>query len=147
MTSPSTEEKMRKLAVELQMMQGSAETLQQRLQLLQAAISDLGVAGASIDALKDGVEGAPILVPTGGDTFVNANLGDLSKVIVGIGADVSIEMSLDEAEENVSRRLEEVEKASHSVQQQLEQILAQMQIHRNNLNRLNASLQGEAPGV
>jgi prefoldin alpha subunit len=138
---------MRKLAVELQMMQGSAETLQQRLQRMQAAISDLRVAGASIEALKDGEEGAPILVPTGGGTFVNANLGDLSKVIVGIGADVSIEMSLDEAEENVSRRLEEVEKASHSVQQQLEQILAQMQIHRNNLNRLNASLQGEAPGV
>lgn len=138
---------MRKLAVELQLMQGSAETLQQRLQLLQAAVSDLRVAGASIEALKDGEEGDPILVPTGGDTFVNANLGDLSKVIVGIGADVSIEMSLEEAEGNVSRRLEEVEKASHSVQQQLQQILAQMQIHRNNLNRLNASLQGEAPGV
>ncbi len=147
MTAPSAEEQMRRLAVELQLMQGSAETLQQRLQLLQAAISDLRVAGASIGALKEGEEGAPILVPTGGGTFVNANLGDLSKVIVSIGADVSIEMSLEEAEENVSGRLEEVEKASQSVQQQLEQILAQMQIHQDNLNRLNASLRGEAPGV
>lgn len=147
MTAPSTEEQMRKLAVELQMMQGSAETLQQRLQFLQAAISDLRVAGASLEALKEGEEGAPILVPTGGGTFVNANLGDLSKVIVSIGADVSIEMSLEEAEENVSGRLEEVEKAGQSVQQQLEQILAQMQIHQDNLNRLNSSLRGEAPGV
>jgi prefoldin alpha subunit len=138
---------MRRLAVELQLMQGSAETLQQRLQLLQAAISDLRVAGASLEALKEGEEGAPILVPTGGGTFVNANLGDLSKVIVSIGADVSIEMGLEEAEENIKGRLEEVEKAGQSVQQQLEQILYQMQMHQDNLNRLNASLRGEPPGV
>lgn len=138
---------MRKLAMELQMMQGSAETLQQRLQILQSAISDLRVAQASLGALKEAEEGAPILVPTGGGAFVNANLGDLSKVIVGIGADVSIEMDLEEAEKNVSGRLEEVEKANLSVGQQLEQILAQMQIHQDSLNRLGASLRGEAPGV
>jgi prefoldin alpha subunit len=138
---------MRKLAMELQMMQGSAETLQQRLQILQSAISDLRVAAASLGALKESEEGAPILVPTGGGAFVNANLGDLSKVIVGIGADVSIEMDLEEAEKNVSGRLEEVEKANLSVGQQLEQILAQMQIHQDSLNRLGASLRGEAPGV
>ena len=147
MTAPSREEQMRKLAMELQMMQGSAETLQQRLQILQSAISDLRVAAASLEALKESEEGAPILVPTGGGAFVNANLGDLSKVIVGIGADVSIEMDLEEAEKNVSGRLEEVEKANLSVGQQLEQILAQMQIHQDSLNRLGASLRGEAPGV
>jgi prefoldin alpha subunit len=138
---------MRKLAMELQMMQGSAETLQQRLQILQSAISDLRVAQASLGALKEAEVGAPILVPTGGGAFVNANLGDLSRVIVGIGADVSIEMDLEEAEKNVSGRLEEVEKANLSVGQQLEQILAQMQIHQDSLNRLGASLRGEAPGV
>lgn len=147
MTAPSREEQMRKLAMELQMMQGSAETLQQRLQILQSAISDLRVAAASLEALKEAEEGAPILVPTGGGAFVNANLGDLSKVIVSIGADVSIEMDLEEAEKNVSGRLEEVEKANISVGQQFEQILAQMQIHQDSLNRLGASLRGEAPGV
>ena len=147
MTAPSREEQMRKLALELQMMQGSAETLQQRLQILQSAISDLRVAAASLEALKESEEGAPILVPTGGGAFVNANLGDLSKVIVSIGADVSIEMDLEEAEKNVSGRLEEVEKANLSVGQQLEQILTQMQIHQDGLNRLGASLRGEAPGV
>lgn len=147
MTAPSQEEQYRKLYVELQMMQGSAETLQQRLQMLQSATADLRVAEESLKGLKDAEEGAPILVPTGGGTFVNANLGDLSNVIVGIGADVSIDMDLEEAEKNVSDRLEEVEKASRSVQQQLEQILAQMQIHQDGLNRISESLRGEAPGV
>ena len=147
MTASSREDQMRKLAMELQLMQGTAETLQQRLQILQSATSDLRIATASLEALKESDEGAPILVPTGGGAFVNANLGDLSKVIVSIGADVSIEMGLEEAEKNVSDRLEKVEKASLSVGQQLEQILAQMQIHQDGLNRLGTSLRGEAPGV
>jgi prefoldin alpha subunit len=147
LTASSREEQIRKLAFELQLMQGSVETLQQRLQILQTAITDLGVADASIGALKEAEEGAPILLPAGGGTFVNAVLGDLSHVIVGIGADVSVEMDLDEAQEDVSGRLEEVEGASQSVQQQLGQILSQMQVHQDRLNRLSAELRGEAPGV
>jgi prefoldin alpha subunit len=147
LTAPSREELMRKLVVELQLMRGSAETLQQRLQMLQAAVADLSVARESVKALKDTEEGAPILVPTGGGAYINAKLGDLSKVIVNIGADVSIEMGLEEAEEDISGRFEDVEKASRSVQQQLEQILAQMQIHQDSLNRLGASLRGEPTGV
>jgi prefoldin alpha subunit len=87
------------------------------------------------------------LVPTGGGTFVNAHLGDLSSILVNVGADVSIEMDLEEAEKDISGRLEEVEKASLSVQDQLQQILGQMEIHKQTLNRLSASLQGVDPSV
>jgi prefoldin alpha subunit len=147
LTAASQEEQFRKLAYELQMMQGSAETLQQRLGVLQNAAADLGVAKKSIESLKEVEEGDPILVPTGGGTFVNARLGDFSNILVNIGADVSIEMGLDEADQDILSRLEEVEKASQSVQEQLQQILSQMEIHRDALNRLSASLQGVATGV
>ena len=147
MAAASQEEHFRKLAYELQMMQGSAETMQQRLGVLQNAAADLSVAKTSIGSLKEVEEGDPILVPTGGGTFVNARLGDLSNILVNIGADVSIEMGLDEADQDLSSRLEEVEKASQSVQEQLQQILSQMEIHRDALNRLSASLKGVEPGV
>lgn len=147
MAEASRQEQFRKVAYELQMMQSSAEMLQQRLGVLQNAGADLGVAKKSIGTLKEVKEGDPILVPTGGGTFVNAHLGDLSNILVNVGADVSIEMALDEADQDISTRLEEVEKASLSVQEQLQQILGQMEIHRDVLNRLNASLQGVEPGV
>ena len=147
MAAASQEEQFRKLGYELQMMQGSAETLQQRLGVLQNAAADLGVAKNSIETLKEVEEGDPILVPTGGGTFVNARLGDLTNILVNIGADVSIEMGLDEADQDISNRLDEVEKASQSVQEQLQQILSQMEIHRDALNRLNASLRGVQPAV
>ena len=147
MSAPSQEDQFRRLAYELQLMQGTAETLQQRLAVLQSAIADLTVARGSIAGLKEAEEGAPILVPTGGGTFVNANLGDLSKILVNIGADVSIDMSLDEAQEDIAGRLDEVQKASQAVQQQLGEILTQMQIRRDTLNRLSAGLGGGATGV
>jgi prefoldin alpha subunit len=146
-TASEKEDQFRRLVVELRLMQGSAEILQQRLDLLRTALTDLRVAGSSLKALKDVEDGTPILVPMGGGTFVDAKLGDLSKVIVGIGAGASLEMDLEAALDDVSNRLSEVEKAAQSVQQQLEQILGQMQIHQDGINRLSAELQGEAVGV
>lgn len=147
MSTPSQEDQFRRLAYELQLMQGTAETLQQRLAVLQSTIADFTVSKESIAGLKEVEEGAPILVPTGGGTFVNANLGDLSKILINIGADVSIDMSLDEAQEDIAGRLDEVQKASQAVQQQLGEILTQMQIRRDTLNRLSDSLGGGATGV
>lgn len=147
MTSSEKEEQLRRLIVELRLMQGSAETLQQRLDLLRTAIRDLWVAESSLKAMKEMEEGTPILVPTGGGTFVNARLENLSRVIVGVGADISVEMDLDGALEDVSTRLAEMEKAGQSVQQQLEQILVQMQVHQDGISRLSAELRGETTGV
>jgi prefoldin alpha subunit len=140
-------ERLRRLIVELRLMEGSAEILQRRLEFLQAALSDLRMAENSLRELRGKGEGSPILVPVGGNTFIGARLGDLSKVIVGIGADVSVEMSLDEAVEDISSRIDEVEKAGTSVQQQLEQIMAQIQSHREMINELTSQLQGERRGV
>jgi prefoldin alpha subunit len=147
LTIPTTEGQIRRLLIELRLMQGSAETLEQRLGVLQTALADLRIASSSFNALINLKEGDPILVPTGGGTFANAILGDLSKVIVGVGANVSIEMNLEDAIKDINSRLEEVENASQSVRQQLEQILTQMQSHQNLLKRLGADLQGETPSV
>jgi len=141
------EDQLRRLVVELRMMQGSAEILQQRLELLRTATADLQVAESSLRALKVIEEGKPVLVPVGGGVLADARLGDLRKVIVGIGANISVEMDIDMAVEDVSSRLTEVEKASQSVQQQLQQILAQMQVHQDGINRLSAGLRGETVSV
>ncbi|MFQ6053298.1 MAG: hypothetical protein ACE5OO_03580 [Candidatus Bathyarchaeia archaeon] len=72
MTASSKEEKLRRLVVELQLMQGSAEQLQQRLELLRTAMTDLQVANTSLRALKELEEEAPILVPAGAPTSTRA---------------------------------------------------------------------------
>ncbi len=147
MTVANREDQTRRLIYELQLMQGTADTLQQRLAILQNALADLRVAEESLKGLSETEEGSPILIPMGGGTLINAQLGDTSKVIINIGAEVSIDMPLEDAQKNVADRLENVEKTNTSVEQQLQQLLAQMEVHRDGINRLSAQIRGEAQGV
>jgi prefoldin alpha subunit len=147
LTVANREDQTRRLIYELQLMQGTADTLQQRLAILQNALADLRVAEESLKALSETEEGSPILIPMGGGTLVNAQLGDTSKVIINIGAEVSIDMPLEDAQKNVAERLEDVEKTNTSVEQQLQQLLSQMEVHRDGINRLSAQIRGEAQGV
>jgi len=147
LTAPSKEDQFRRVIYELQLMDGSVQLLQDRMQILSAALADLRLAQQSLSDLKDVSPKTPILIPVGGGTFVNAELGEMNRVIVGVGADVSVEMELDKAISDISSRLEEVEKAEAAVEQQLTQIVAQMQSHREVANRLSAELQGEAKRV
>jgi prefoldin alpha subunit len=147
LTAPRKEDQFRRVVYELQLMDGSVQLLQERMQILSAALADLRLAQQSLSDLKNVSAQTPILIPVGGGTFVNAELGEMKKVIVGVGADVSVEMELDKAISDVSSRLEEVEKAQAAVEQQLTQIVAQMQSHQEVANRLSAELQGEAKRV
>jgi prefoldin alpha subunit len=140
------ENQLRQLVTEMRMMEGSVNTLQQRLQMVLASVSELRVAKQSLEDLKGVKPGSNLLVPVGGAAFINANLGEVSKVVVGIGADVSIEMAYDDAVKDVNGRLEEMEKAQGSIEQQLGQIMAQLEAHQSMAERLSAEIQGAVQG-
>ncbi len=127
-------------------MEGSVNTLQQRLQMVVSSVSELRVAKQSLEDLKGIKPGSNLLVPVGGAAFINASLGDFDKVVVGIGADVSIEMAYDDAVKDVNERLEEMEKAQGSIEQQLGQIMAQLEAHQNMAERLSAEIQDAVQG-
>jgi prefoldin alpha subunit len=141
------EKQLRRLVTEMRMMEGSVDALNQRLQFLTASISELRLAQGSLRDLKDIKSGNPLLVPVGGGVFMDAQLGDISKVVVGIGADVSVEMDYDEAVEEIGERLQEVEQAQGAVQQQLGQILAQLESHQGMAERLSMEIQNAFQGA
>jgi len=140
------ENQLRQLVTEMRMMEGSVDTLQQRLQMVVSSVSELRVAKQSLEDLKGIKPGSNLLVPVGGAAFINASLGDFDKVVVGIGADVSIEMAYDDAVKDVNERLDEMEKAQGSIEQQLGQIMAQLEAHQNMAERLSAEIQGAVQG-
>ncbi|MBD3173511.1 prefoldin subunit alpha [Candidatus Bathyarchaeota archaeon] len=140
------ENRFRKLISEMRMMEGTVNTLQQRLQMLMGSVSELRLAKQSLGDLKDIESDSNLLVPIGGSAFINASLGDIEKVVVGIGADVSLEMSYDDAVKEVTERLDEMENAKTSVEQQLNQIMAQLQSHQSMAERLSSEIQQGAQG-
>jgi len=141
------EKQLRRLVTEMRMMEGSVDALNQRLQFLTASISELRLAQGSLKDLKGIESGNPLLVPVGGGVFMDAQLGDISKVVVGIGADVSVEIDYDEAFEEIGERLQEVEQAQGAVQQQLGQILAQLESHQGMAERLSMEIQNAFQGA
>jgi len=147
MSGQSKEEQLRRTLMELRMMENTVETYQERAQMLANIRNNLRMAKNSLDDLKEVESETPILVPVGGDTFVNAQLGDIKKVIVNVGADVSVEMNLEKAISDIDERLKEIEKSYEAVQTQLSQISYQMQAHEERANRLSAELRGEPLSV
>jgi len=137
------EEELRKLSVEMRFLEQTAETLQQRLSMLNAAITDLSYANMTLDGVEKEKENADLLVPIGGSSYVKMRLASPDKVVVGIGAGVSVEKSLPEAKAMLKERLEELEKASVAAQQQFVQIADRINTGRNRLETLLSSVREE----
>lgn len=140
------ENQLRQLITEIRLMEGTVNTLQQRLQVVLASVSELRLAKQSLDDLKDIESGSNLLVPVGGAAFIKANLGDIEKVVVGIGADISLELAYNDAVKDVDERLQEMEKAKTSIEQQLGQIMAQLEVHQTTAERLSVEIQQAVQG-
>jgi len=140
------ENKLRQLITEMRMMEGTVNTLQQRLQVVLASVSELRLAKQSLGDLKDIESGSNLLVPVGGAAFINASLGNVDMVVVGIGADISLEMPYEDAVKDVDERLQEMEKAQTSIEQQLGQIMAQLEAHQSVAERLSTEIQQAVQG-
>ncbi len=140
------ENQLRQLVTEMRMMEGTVNTLQQRLQVVLASVSELRVAKQSLEDLKNIKLGNNLLVPVGGAAFINATLGELDKIVMGIGADVSVEMTYEDALKDVNERLEEMEKAQGSIDQQLGQIMAQLESHQAMAENLSTNIQQGVQG-
>jgi len=119
------EETLRRLVLELQILEGTADTLQTRLNFVNAAITELQMANETIEGLKNEEVGTLILVPIGGGSYAKARIDDTKNLIVGIGADVSTEKDVNSAQEDVGTRILELEKARTAVQKQLNEVVIQ----------------------
>jgi prefoldin alpha subunit len=117
----------------------TAETLQQRISMVNAAITDLTYANMTLDGIEKEKENAELLVPIGGSSYVKVKLADSNKVIVGIGAGVSVEKNLQEAKTALKERLDELEKTMNSAQQQFTQVADRINTGRNRLETLLSS--------
>lgn len=140
------EEELRKLSIEMRFLEQTAETLQQRMGMMNAAITDLTYASMTLEGLETEKENAELLVPIGGSSYVKAKLTDSDKVVVGIGAGVSAEKTVAEAKAVFKERLEELQKTMVSAQQQFAQVADRINSGRNRLENLLTSVrEGKAP--
>jgi prefoldin alpha subunit len=138
--SSEDQETFRRLAVELRILEGTADAIQARLNFVGAALTELNLARMTLEGVEKETPDAPLFVPIGGGSYVKAKLESTDRVIVGMGAGVSIEKTMIEAKATVQNRISEFEKTRVSLQQQLVQVVGRIQENRNKLDDLAAKL-------
>lgn len=136
----SDEEAFRRLAVELRILEGTADTLQSRVSLVNATLTELVVSRMTLEGLEKEKTDAPLFVPIGGGSYIEAHLGSEDKVVVSIGAGIAVERTLKEAKDTVSSRIAELEKTGTTLEQQLRQVVEKIQDNRAQLQELSGKL-------
>ena len=120
------EEEIRRLLAAYQQYQAQSEAIAQQLGLTQMTIQGLDRAILAIDALDSATDGQEMLVPIGSGSFVFAKLASKERVVLNVGAGVSIEKPAAEARESLKVRKAEVAEASKKLSEMLNKIDAEM---------------------
>ena len=131
-----TEDDLRRLSVEMRYLEQTAETLQQRISMVNAAIADLTYANATLDGIEKEKENVEMLVPIGGSSYIKVKLTDSTKVIVGMGSGVSVEKPLSDAKTTLKERLDDLEKTMNAAQQQFSQVAERINTGRGRLESM-----------
>ena len=139
------EEELRRLSVEIRLFEQTAEAVQSRINMVNALITDLTYASMALEGLEKEKEKSELLVPIGGNSYIKAGLMNPDKIIVGMGAGVSVEKTRQEARDIIKNRLENLGKTRTSLQQQLAQVAEKIDEDREKFEALAAEPREEKP--
>lgn len=122
-----TQQQLQELAGRHQQYQYQAEAIGQQINMLKLTLKDLETALATITALKDETAGKETLVPIGFGSFVNATLTSTDKVVIGVGAGVSVEKKTEDAKIFLEKRKEELTKYFEQLNNAFSKLAEEMQ--------------------
>ncbi len=137
------EEELRRLSMEMRYLEQTADALQQRISMINAALTDINYANMTLDGIEKEKENSEMLIPIGGSSYVKAKIADTNKVIIGLGSGVSIEKTLPEAKLILKERLDELQKTMQSAQQQFSQVAERINSSRSRLESMLSTREGK----
>ena len=130
-----TEEQAQQLMYQMQMLENYFVELNRKEESLISIIREAAAAIQSIKELKENPESST-LVPIGMGSFVKAKISSNEKLILNLGAGVAIEKDNDAAINFLESRLKEMEVALKDTSGQKQQVMANLEMGKQELNRL-----------
>jgi prefoldin alpha subunit len=140
-TPEEEERRVQSLTYEFRVLEGVVGELRARIGAIDAILRNLTLARTTLENMEKLEVGDEILVPIGGDSFLKAKILDKSRVIIGIGAGVTVEKTLKDAISLVEGRVDELGKTRSDVERQLIQVMERMEYIRGQLQRFLSSAQ------
>ena len=108
--SDAEEQQVRELVAKMQFYQQRIDLLQQQMSMVQLSVSDIDNALKALSSLEGLKPGHEMMVPIGAGSYVHVTLADPEKVVIGLGAGVSVEKSAADSKTILQGRRAELEK-------------------------------------
>jgi prefoldin alpha subunit len=85
------------------------ESIDAQLQYLSTVLAEYQRAKVTVEQLHAADSNTDVLIPLGGGTFVNGSVKDTSNVLIGVGACLVVEKSVDDALKKLDERIKKIQ--------------------------------------
>lgn len=133
--SRSSEEEVNRLVAEVQLLDATINALRSRLEVTEAALAESRMALETLRAVKSVKKGTELLIPIGAGSYVFARIDRTDRVIVGVGANVCVEKTIDESIKITDERVSRLEQVRTALYQQIAQASQRLSEAREALER------------
>jgi len=111
----TTEEEITRNLTLIEYYKQQLESIDVQLQYLQEALGDYQRAKITVEQLLNADENTEILIPVGGSAFVNGSLKNTSNVLIGVGAGLVMEKTIDEAIAKLDERMKKLQENQEKI--------------------------------
>ncbi len=129
------------LMQEFTQLKNYGDAMRQQAEFTTNVIAELVLSRNSLEEISKRGGKGETLIHIGAGNYVKAELKGVKSVVVGIGANVSIEKNLESAIAEVEARLKQAQEQAMTVQNQHAQIAARMQQLQARIDQLYAQIE------
>jgi prefoldin alpha subunit len=111
---------------EYEFCRNQSEVYQQNLKLIDDSLLELKTVNKALDEIKGTEKNSESLIPIGADSFIKAKMTDPENVIVGIGSDVAVKKTVEDAKKDIENRIAGLEKVKKDQISNLEKLISRL---------------------
>ena len=141
-TKAATEHQLQQMYMQFQMMQQQMDEAIQSKQILDQKMAEIISTKNAIKDLKKAKKGSEIWAPLGSESFVMAELKDVSNIAVSVGANVVVKKNAAEALKIMDKKEKELQDLDKQLMSHIEHLQSQMQSLERIMQNAIASAQG-----
>ena len=141
-TKVATEQQLQQMYMQFQMMKQQMDEAIQSKQILDQKMAEIIGTKNAIKDLKKAKKGSEMWAPLGSESFVMAELKDVSNIAVSVGANVVVKKSAAEALKIMDKKEKELQDLDKQLMSHIEYLQSQMQSLERVMQNAIASVQG-----
>jgi prefoldin alpha subunit len=118
----TNDDELTKYMVLIEQYKEQLNTLETQSSYLQVAINDYAKAKITLQNLEEADKESDILLPVGGNTFIEAKTKNTSNVLIDIGGGLITEKKPNEAIKKIDKRIEDLQKNIEKIEKMMQQL-------------------------